>query len=43
MIQKDAELNLNGKKYKLTLGLKDKVFLNGFYSDLKLNTKDLPE
>lgn len=42
-IQKDAELNLNGKKYKLIPGLKDKVFKNGFYSDLELSTKDLPQ
>jgi inner membrane protein len=42
-IQKDAELNLNGKKYKLTPGLKDKVFQNGFYSDLDLSTQDLPQ
>jgi inner membrane protein len=41
-IQKDAELNLDGKKYKLTPGLKDKVFQNGFYSDLNLSTQDLP-
>jgi len=42
-IQKDAELNLNGKKYKLIPGLKDKVFQNGFYSDLDLNKQDLPK
>ena len=42
-IQKDAELNLNGKKYKLTPGLKDKVFQNGFYSDLDLSKQDLPQ
>jgi inner membrane protein len=42
-IQKDAELNLNGKNYKLTPGLKDKVFRNGFYSDLNLNVQDLPQ
>jgi inner membrane protein len=42
-IQKDAELNLNGKKYKLTPGLKDKVFHNGFYSDLDLSKQDLPQ
>jgi inner membrane protein len=42
-IQKDAELNLDGKKYKLTPGLKDKVFQNGFYSDLDLSTLDLPQ
>lgn len=40
-IQKDAKLNLNGKVYKLIPGLKDKVFKNGFYSDLDLNTQDL--
>ena len=42
-IQKDAELNLNGKKYKLIPGLKDKVFRNGFYSGLHLSAKDLPQ
>jgi inner membrane protein len=42
-IQKDAELILDGKKYKLTPGLKDKVFRNGFYTDLDLNTQDLPK
>lgn len=42
-IQKDAELNLNGKKYKLIPGLKDKVFRNGFYSDLELNVNNLPQ
>ena len=42
-IQKDAELSLNGKKYKLIPGLKDKIFINGFYSDLKLNTQDLTQ
>ncbi|HSW56007.1 MAG TPA: cell envelope integrity protein CreD [Ignavibacteriaceae bacterium] len=42
-IQKDAELNLNGKKYKLIPGLKDKVFQNGFYSDLDLSKEDLPQ
>ena len=41
-IQKDAELILDGKKFKLTPGLKDKVFRNGFYSDLELNTENLP-
>jgi len=42
-IQKDAELNLNGKKYKLIPGLKDKVFHNGFYSDLDLSKQDLTQ
>jgi inner membrane protein len=42
-IQKDTELNLNGKKYKLIPGLKDKVFQNGFYSDLNLSTQDLTQ
>jgi inner membrane protein len=42
-IQKDAELVLDGKKYKLTPGLKDKVFHNGFYCDLDLSTQDLPK
>jgi inner membrane protein len=42
-IQKDAELNLNGKKYKLIPGLKGKVFRNGFYSDLDLSAQDLPQ
>ena len=42
-IQKDAQLNLNGKKYKLIPGLKDKVLRNGFYSDLDLSAKDLPQ
>ena len=42
-IQKDAELILDGKKYKLTPGLKDNVFRNGFYTDLNLNTSDLPQ
>lgn len=42
-IQKDAELNLNGKKFKLVPGLKDKIFQNGFYSDLKLNTKNVTQ
>ena len=42
-IQKDAELNLSGKKYKLIPGLKDKVFQNGFYSDLDLSKEDLPQ
>jgi inner membrane protein len=42
-IQKDAELVLDGKKYKLIPGLKDKVFRNGFYSDLDLKSKDLPK
>ncbi|MCU0407295.1 MAG: cell envelope integrity protein CreD [Ignavibacteriaceae bacterium] len=42
-IQKDAELNLNDKKYKLTPGLKDKVFQSGFYSDLDLSKQDLPQ
>ena len=40
-IQKDTELILGAKKFKLTPGLKDKVFRNGFYSDLNLNTEDL--
>ena len=40
-IQKDAELNLNGKKYNLTPGLKDKIFKNGFYTDLDLDKQDL--
>ena len=42
-IQKDAELILDGKKYKLTPGLKDKVFRNGFYSDLVLSEQNLPK
>ncbi len=42
-IQKDAELILDGKKYKLTPGLKDKIFRNGFYTDLDLNTQNLPQ
>jgi inner membrane protein len=42
-IQKDAELILDGKKYKLIPGLKDKVFRNGFYSDLDLSKQDLPQ
>ena len=42
-IQKDAALILDGKKFKLTPGLKDKVFRNGFYSNLDLNTQDLPK
>ena len=42
-IQKDAELVLDGKKYKLTPGLKDKVFHSGFYCDLDLSTQDLPK
>lgn len=42
-IQKDAELILDGEKYKLTPGLKDKVFRNGFYTDIDLNTKNLPQ
>jgi|WetSurSiteA1Bulk_404760.scaffolds.fasta_scaffold07129_2 inner membrane protein len=42
-IQKDAELILDGKKYKLTPGLKDKIFRNGFYADLDLNTQNLPQ
>ena len=42
-IQKDAELILNGKKYKLTPGLKDKALRNGFYSDLDLSTQDMPQ
>jgi inner membrane protein len=40
-IQKDAELILDGKKYKLTPGLKDNIFRNGFYADLDLNTQNL--
>jgi inner membrane protein len=42
-IQKNAELIINGKKYKLIPGLKDKVFRNGFYSDLDLSVQDLPK
>ena len=42
-IQKDAELILDGKKYKLTPGLKDKIFRSGFYTDLDLNTQNLPQ
>ena len=42
-IQKDAELVLDGKKYKLTPGLKDKIFHNGFYCDLDLSKHDLPQ
>jgi inner membrane protein len=42
-IQKDAELILDRKKYKLTPGLKDKIFRSGFYSDLDLSVKDLPQ
>jgi len=42
-IQKDAELILDGKKYKLIPGLKDKIFRNGFYTDLDLNTQNLPQ
>jgi inner membrane protein len=42
-IQKDAELILDGKKYKLTPGLKDKIFRNGFYTDFDLNTQNLPQ
>jgi inner membrane protein len=42
-IQKDAELILDEKKYKLIPGLKDKIFRNGFYTDLDLNTKNLPQ
>ena len=42
-IQKDAELVLDGKKYKLTPGLKDKVFHNGFYCDLDLSKHNLPQ
>jgi inner membrane protein len=42
-IQKDAELKLNRGKNKLLPGLKDKVFKNGFYSELDLSTKDLPK
>ncbi len=42
-IQKDAEFHLDGRKYKLTPGLKDKALRNGFYSDLDLSTQDLPQ
>ena len=42
-IQKDAELIIDGRKFKLIPGLKDKVFKNGFYSDLDLNKEDLPK
>jgi inner membrane protein len=42
-IQKDAELILDGKKYKLTPGLKDNIFRNGFYADIDLNTQNLQQ
>jgi len=42
-IQKNAELILDGKKYKLTPGSKNNIFKIGFYSDLDLNTMDLPK
>ena len=42
-IQKNAELILDGKKYKLTPGSKNNIFKNGFYCDLDLNTQDLPK
>ena len=42
-IQKNAELIIDGKKYKLIPGLKDKVFRNGFFSDLDLSARDLPK
>jgi len=40
-IQKDARLQLNGKSYNLISGLKNKIFKSGFYSDFKLNDKNL--
>ena len=38
-IQKDVHLYLNDKNYNLISGLKNKIFKNGFYSDIELNTE----
>jgi inner membrane protein len=38
-IHKDAVLNLDGISYDLISGLKNRVFKNGFYADIKVNTE----
>jgi inner membrane protein len=40
-IQKDAQVQLNGKSYNLISGLKNKTFKSGFYSDFELNTENV--
>ncbi|NNG26945.1 MAG: cell envelope integrity protein CreD [Ignavibacteriaceae bacterium] len=40
-IQKDAQLQFNGNNYNLISGLKNKIFKNGFYSDIELNTENI--
>lgn len=36
-IQKDVKLKLNGKDYNLIPGLKNKIFRNGFFANIKLD------
>ena len=40
-IQKDVTLKLNGKEYSLTPGLKNKIFRDGFYTDIQLDKDTL--
>jgi inner membrane protein len=40
-IQKDAALKLIGTNYNLVSGLKNKIFKNGFYSDIDLNKENI--
>ena len=42
-MQKDAKLLLNGNSYGLTLGLKNNIFKNGFYTEVKLDKNNLQD
>ena len=42
-MQKDAKLLLNGNSYGLTPGLKNNIFKNGFYTEVKLDKNNLQD